>query len=222
MSNDTSAFNSNEYDDKIKRTLPYYEEFYKQVIDVVNVCKNDPLEWLDVGCGTGKMAEVALNRTNIKNFIFCDHSADMINLAKKRYHSAKTEFIISSVQEIDFCNQFDVVTAIQVNHYLHKEGRIQAVKNCHNALRNGGIFITFENFAPFSDIGKDLFIKRWRNYQLSQGKSENACDSHLSRYNKDYFPITLSEHLKIMYACGFKTVEIIWLSYMQVGILGIK
>lgn len=37
MNNNTSAFNAAEYDDKIKRTLPYYEEFYKQIVDIVNI-----------------------------------------------------------------------------------------------------------------------------------------------------------------------------------------
>lgn len=31
----TTLFSSKEYDKKIKQTLPYYQEFYKQIIDVV-------------------------------------------------------------------------------------------------------------------------------------------------------------------------------------------
>ena len=31
MNDNQSAFNSSEYDRKIKQTLPYYDEFYKQV-----------------------------------------------------------------------------------------------------------------------------------------------------------------------------------------------
>lgn len=36
--------------------LPYYEKFYKQIIDIVKIQLNKPLRWLDVGCGIGKMA----------------------------------------------------------------------------------------------------------------------------------------------------------------------
>lgn len=43
-----SAFNSTEYDMKIKHTLPYYEEFYKQVVDVVKILNRQALTWLDV------------------------------------------------------------------------------------------------------------------------------------------------------------------------------
>ena len=66
MKNNIAAFNSTGYDDKIKRTLPYYEEFYRQVIDLIKSYNSQSLSWLDIGCGTGKMADVAfkeLNRT---------------------------------------------------------------------------------------------------------------------------------------------------------------
>lgn len=59
MTDNNSAFDSKEYDRKIMQTVPYYEEFYKQVIDLVKVHKSEDVFWLDIGCGTGKMAEVA-------------------------------------------------------------------------------------------------------------------------------------------------------------------
>ena len=37
MSDNTSAFHVLVYDEKIKKTLPYYEEFYKQVVDIVKI-----------------------------------------------------------------------------------------------------------------------------------------------------------------------------------------
>lgn len=37
MNDNKSAFRSDEYDRKIKQTLPYYDEFYEQVIDLVKI-----------------------------------------------------------------------------------------------------------------------------------------------------------------------------------------
>lgn len=217
-----SAFNAIEYEDKIKLTLPYYDDFYKQVIDVVKVYNYSPLEWLDVGCGTGKMAEVAFDKLKIDKFVFCDNSAQMIEIAKERFNTPNSEFVISSIHELDIHHKFDIITAIQVNHYFNKAKRAEAIKKCYNALKLKGIFISFENFAPYSELGKSLYLERWKAYQLSQGKNINECNKHLSRYGKDYFPISISEHLEIMNNCGFRAVEILWVSNMQVGLLGIK
>lgn len=222
MNDNTSAFNSSEYDNKIKQTLPYYEEFYRQVIDVVKNYFSESLSWLDVGCGTGKMAEMAFKEVEIDRFVLCDASQDMIKIAQNRFKFLNTEFFVSNIQNLNFFNEFDVVTSIMVNHYLQKSDRIAAVKRCYEALKSDGIFITFENFAPYSGSGKVLYLSRWKSYQLNQGKSINECEKHVGRYDKGYFPITISEHLEIMKDCGFKAVEILWLSYMQVGFLGIK
>ena len=217
-----SAFNSTEYDEKIKHTLPFYGELYKQVVDVVKIHNPQILTWHDVGCGTGKMEETALGQLDVEQFVFCDSSAEMIGIVQKRFDVLNVSFLISDIQKLRYSSQFDVVTAIQVNHYFHIEDRIKAIQNCYRALKPGGIFITFENFAPYSDFGKQLYLDRWKAYQLSQGKSPAECDNHISRYGNDYLPISISEHLEVMNNCGFKAVEFLWLSYMQIGPLGIK
>lgn len=48
------------------------------------------------------------------------------------------------------------------------------------------------------------------------------CNGHIGRYGKEYFPISISEHLKVLEQCGFENAEIIWVSNMQAGLLGIK
>ncbi len=115
-----------------------------------------------------------------------------------------------------------VITAIQVNHYLRIDERRIALKKCYEALKDNGVFISFENFAPFTNLGKYVYLEKWKKYQMKQGKSFEECQKHINRYEKDYFPISLSENLEQMRNCGFKAVEILWLSNMQVGLWGIK
>lgn len=218
----TTAFSAREYDKKIKQTLPYYEEFYKQIIDVVKCKFKRSVSWLDVGCGTGKTAEIALNKLPIDRFVFCDNSLDMLDIAKSRFCSDKIEFMLCDAINLEFNNEFDVVTAVQVFHYLSVEERKNAIQKCYEALNTSGIFITFENFAPDTETGKQLYLDRWKQYQLENGKNENEVYEHIARYGKDYFPITIDEHKKLMRDCGFDTVELLYCSYMQAGLLGIK
>lgn len=222
MNDNTSAFNALEYDEKIKKTLPYYEDFYKQIIDLVKIRFDQSLTWLDIGCGTGKMAEIALKMVDIEKFVFCDNSVNMIEIAKQRFKSGNTEFTTSSFLELHNNIQFDIITAIQVFHYFERKERINAIQKCYEMLRPNGLFISFENFAPNSEIGKKLFLERWKLYQLSQGKTIAESNEHIGRYGKEYFPISISEHLKVLEQCGFENTEIIWVSNMQVGLLAIK
>lgn len=172
ISDNVSAFQAREYDDKIKQALLYYEEFYKQVIDVVKSYTSNAVTWLDAGCGIGKMADLAYRQVKIEKFVFCDCSAEMLEIAKGRFGNSNAEFCKLAIQDLALEESFDVITAIQVNHYLKKEERKRAVKNCYKVLKENGIYISFENFAPFSSAGKQLYLDRWKSYQLGQGKRQ--------------------------------------------------
>lgn len=218
-----SAFDSHEYDEKIRKTLPYYDEFYKQITSIVKLMYPESLRWLDIGCGTGRMAdEVFREKIALQEFVLLDNAEKMIEIVKHRYPDPNLDFINGSVLEMNQKEKFDVVTAVQVFHYLSDKERVIAMENCRKALHKHGILFYFENFCPYNQQNVPLFLQRWKEYQISQGKSEEEADKHVKRYGKDYFPITIDEHMKILDECGFSNCEIIWLSNMQVGIMAIK
>lgn len=220
--NNPAAFDAAEYDEKIKKTLPYYDEFFSQIISAVKTFAGSSVDWLDVGCGTGRMYAEAVGKIPISRFVFCDCSAEMLKIAESRFYGSGREFLLKDMREMSFTDEFDIITSVQAMHYLKPGQRYSAVKNCFNALKPYGIFINFENFSPDSKAGEKIAMERWRAYQLENGKSETECAGHLSRYKKEYFPITVSEQLEIMKNAGFTAAEILWLSYMQAGFIGIK
>jgi tRNA (cmo5U34)-methyltransferase len=222
MGDNISAFRSDEYDQKIKQTIPYYEDFYRQIMELVKACHFGEVNWLDAGCGTGKMAACALQEFAIKRFVFLDSSEEMLAIAKRHFTKVFCEFQVGDVCNLPYRAEFEVVTAVQVNHYLQREERRTALQNYCAALKDCGIYIAFENFAPYTDRGRKISLERWKEYQQSQGKSAEEAEKHISRYGKDYFPISLTEQLSLMRECGFQTAEILWVSGMQAGIWGMK
>lgn len=216
------AFLPEAYDRDIAAALPFYEEYFKQITDAAGSAFHRPVAWLDVGCGTGKMAKQAMKDLEVERMVCCDPSPEMLELARERVGLYRADFLEMRVQDLQFRSEFDVVTAVLVNHYLSREERMTAVKNCCNALKTGGLFFTVENFAPNTKELRDLYLERWKNYQRRSGKSEAECREHLLRYNRAYFPVTIAEQMRIFRECGFRSAEVFWCSCMQVGILGIK
>ncbi len=222
MNDNKSAFKSSEYDCKIRQTIPYYDDFYEQTVELVKTVSHSAVRWLDIGCGTGKMGSVAFKNIQIEKFVFCDCSEKMIQIVKERFGCHNAGFLVCDVQKLAYKNEFDVITAIQVNHYLQRAGRRKALQKCYEALKDNGLFISFENFAPFTDLGRSIYLEKWKRYQMGQGKKPKECIEHIGRYGKDYFPVSLPEHIGLMQNCGFRAVEILWLSNMQAGFWGIK
>jgi tRNA (cmo5U34)-methyltransferase len=47
-------------------------------------------------------------------------------------------------------------------------------------------------------------------------------EMHLNRFDVEYFPIKIDEHISLLNSSGFRVVEIFWRSYMQAGFYCIK
>ncbi|MCM1024552.1 MAG: class I SAM-dependent methyltransferase [Prevotella sp.] len=220
--NNISAFAAKDYDEEIKRTVPFCDYLYRQIAETAEIYGNKPLSWLDIGCGTGKTAEAAFGKIPLERFVFADISAEMIEISKSRFPFPEAEFLISDISDTDFCDEFDVVTAILVNHYLKIPERKTALQNCFRALKKGGMLITAENFAPSGKSLEKLYLKRWENFQLKRGRSPEACRKHLERYGKSYFPITVSESLDLLRECGFAEAEVFALTCCQAAFIAVK
>lgn len=220
----SSAFQAEEYDENIIKTIPFYKEMQEQVVSLVNTMGFQQIHWLDSGCGTGNTAERAVKSCSLSKITLADPSDEMLEKVKKRAGNwnLPTRFLLSPSEKLIFQEEFEVVTAVMAHHYLSKEQRRVATKKCYEALKPGGLYITFENIVPDSPVGKEIGLERWENYQINNGKAKAVAQKHISRFGKEYFPITISEHLALLKECDFQTVEILWLSYLQAGFYGIK
>ena len=100
--------------------------------------------------------------------------------------------------------------------------RTTATRNCRELLREGGLFATFENIRPATAEGVEIAKQIWADFQVSQDRNSDAVQSHLARFDVDYFPLTVAEHLEMLTQCGFRVVELFWYSVMQAGFYCLK
>jgi tRNA (cmo5U34)-methyltransferase len=226
MIDNITPHRSSEYNDKVKKTIPFYENFHLETINLVQTINPGVKKWLDNGCGTGYLIEKAVVVFDDCRFVLADSSREMMMVAKKRLRDYKNIEYLNPIKTEDMKvtgrENYDVVTAIQTHHYLNRKDRIRATRNCYNLLKDGGIYVVFENIRPENDMVLDFQLDRWMNYQLLKGKSRADVKVHKKRFGVKYFPIRVSEHLKLLNSIGFRAVEILWLSYLQAGFFCIK
>ncbi|MGO9388594.1 MAG: class I SAM-dependent methyltransferase [Methanobacterium sp.] len=178
---------------------------------------------MDTGCGTGSLVKKASNVFPITKFLLLDPSKEMLNQSRKKLSNLSKDRVIflkpSPTQEFTqkLNEKMDIITAIQCHHYLTSQDRIKATKICYNLLKEDGIYITFENIRPFTKKSIEIGKRYWRDFQLSSGKDPEIVEKHLMRFNVEYFPITIEEHLILLRNMGFEIIELLWFSYMQAG-----
>lgn len=222
MNDNKSAYNSGIYDEHIVNVLPYYREYHKQVIDVVRAMGIEAPKWLDTGCGTGTLAARTLEIISDARFTLCDPSDNMLAQAKDKLKGRDVSFLNIPSDKLEFEDEFDVVTAIQSHHYFSETGRELAVKNCYNALKDGGVFMTFENIRMATEESDAIALKRWAGFLEESGNSQEDVQMQLERRGVEVFPITIEKHIELLKKTGFKSVNLLWASYLQAGFWAIK
>ncbi len=223
MSKDNrSAYAADVYDEHIVRVLPYYRDFHDQIIDLVKAGKPGTVDWLDTGCGTGTLAAKVLQTRPDVRFTLCDPSDRMLNMAEEKLRDRHVCFLRAASHELAFESEFDVVTAVQSHHYYRPDGRERAVSNCWRALRSGGIFVVFENIRMSGEASDAIAMKRWVSFLREQGNPEEEIQMQMDRRGVETFPITIGQHLDLLKRTGFRTVDLLWASYLQAGFMAIK
>ena len=222
MNDNRSAYNSDVYDSNIVSTLPYYREYHNQITDLVRAMGLRDIDWLDTGCGTGTLAKRVFEERDDVRFTLCDPSEQMLSVAREKLQGRDIRFLNVPSQDLTFDSEFDVVTAVQSHHYLKADERRRAVGNCFRALRENGVFVTFENIRMTDEASDGIALKRWENFLSDHLKDPDVVNMHIRRRGVEVFPITIEEHIRLLREAGFRSVDVLWTSYLQAGFWAVR
>lgn len=227
-SDNATAHAAADYDAIIERSIPYHATLHLEVLRFAAVVHPSAARWLDTGCGTGTLVARALSRFPATRFWLADPSPAMLDEARAKLAGADRITFLPPAGSADLAAalpadaRFDVVTAVQSHHYLDRAGRRRAVAACRDRLAPGGLFVAFENVRPADDAGLALGKRYWAAYQMEMGKAPAEALAHVDRLGTEFFPITVEEHLALLREVGFGTTGLLWYSYLQAGVFGIR
>ena len=229
ISDNTTPHNSLDYDRQVRQTIPYYETIQRETVDITRMLTPGVKCWLDTGCGTGYLVEIALSHFTQTHFILADPSRPMLEQARRRLKNTsedqieflpptRTEDLLKYSAEI----HPQVITAVLCHHYLERPQRSLTTAVCYQLLDKEGVFITVENISLRDVQSNRSGLGRWARFQLEQGRDKSTVEEHTRRFNTKYFPITINEHFELLERTGFRIVELFWFSHMQAGFYAIR
>jgi tRNA (cmo5U34)-methyltransferase len=68
----------------------------------------------------------------------------------------------------------------------------------------------------------NLTAHKASSFLIGQGCTEQEAEQQVSRYGREFFPITAEDHLAALTQTGFSVVELFWYSQMQAGFYVIR
>ena len=171
-----TAHPASRYDDHVRESIPYYDAFHDEAINLMAVYLPNPGLWVDTGCGTGTLIAKAYSRFPDTRFILADPSPAMLELARLKLEGKDRATILSprETKDLDISEQPDVITAIQAHHYMRPDLRRESTQKCFDLLKSDGIFITFENVRALTETGTKIGKEYWKGYQEKAGKNKRG------------------------------------------------
>jgi len=136
--------------------VPQYERFRAErsrpFFDLVGRIPDRPFASIvDLGCGTGELARILLDRWPRARIIGVDLSKEMLAAADPRAVPGRLEFVQADGAELPFLDeQFDAVYSVFLFHELPLGARLDILRESHRVLKPRG-FLGFVDSMQLGD-----------------------------------------------------------------------
>jgi ubiquinone/menaquinone biosynthesis C-methylase UbiE len=198
-----------EYDSRIRTFVPYYAEMLDEVERTVAAWGSACATILDLGIGTGALAERCLTVRPEARLIGIDSDEDMLEQARIRLAVfPKIDLRCGSFLDLPLPESDLIVASIALHHVSRPETKVELYGKCRAALRTGGALLTADCF-PASDphlarIGMEI----WKAHLQESYSSEEAA-GHLDAWSEEDTYFSLPDELAWMEAAGLRP-EVVW------------
>jgi tRNA (cmo5U34)-methyltransferase len=168
------------YDAGRRKLIPEFDAFYGAAIDVVTL--RPPAvrthRVLDLGAGTGLLAERVAAAVPDTTITLVDASADMLGLAPERLGAAwsRAEAVVADFTGELPAGPFDAVVSALAVHHLTDDAKRALFGRIHDMLTPGGVFVNAEQVAgPTPSLDAS-----YRTVWDAQTRARGATDADLA------------------------------------------
>ena len=193
------------YEEHMRWALPdtAFARFYQAVASPIEET-DEPLNILDLGCGTGLEIEALLQRVPNALITGVDLSRNMLELLRRRYfaHMSQITLVADSFLTMPFGTQaYDHIISVMSIHHLLRDAKRELYVRTHAALKPGGKYIEGDPVTPVEMESQFL-----AEYHQDVAGVPQAEDGY---YHIDV-PFSMDTQRALLLEAGFKDFEVIW------------
>ena len=218
---------ANAFDDMVERSVPYYNEIQRMIIELASEHALPNTNVIDLGCSTGTTM-IGLNpfvSDNIK-FIGIDDSAEMLKKCNVKLQEAnfsrEYELVLGDLhQEIKIENASVVILCLTLQ-FVRPIYREKLLKRIFDGLVPGGVLIISEKVLAEDSLFNRNFIKYYYDYKRRNQYSEMEISQKREALENVLIPYKLSENITMLREAGFSHTETFFKWYNFSGFIAIK
>jgi SAM-dependent methyltransferase len=170
MTTPTYRWNTSEaaeaYDRSAPTIHPFYETVQDQILNRLTFGPNEPFVVIDLGGGSGRLAERVLQRSEGARVTIVDQSEPFLALAERRLQpfAPRASIIQRRLQE-DWAAELpaapDVIVSTSAIHHLEPAEKRSLFASCYKSLKPGGLFINGDEYRPPGDKEFFALLEKW-------------------------------------------------------------
>jgi len=208
-----------EYDKMIATLIPHYSQLLDAAAAAVDVVARTAPAVVDLGTGSGTLAQRIMRVRPRARLIGIDSDAAMLATATRRL-GGNIQTIEENFERIPI-PRCDVVSASFSLHHIPTGRRKAAVyKRCFQSLRPGGMFVSADCYLASSAIVQKRNREAWLNH-LQRVYTRKKAESFLRTWAKEDVYFTLDREIELLKEAGFE-VEVTWRKDSFAVLVGLK
>ena len=191
----------------IATLIPHYNDLIDAAAAAVGVVARTAPAVVDLGTGSGTLAQRILRVRPKARLIGIDADAAMLATASRRLRG-NIQTIEGNFERtrIPRC---DVVSASFSLHHIPTGRRKAAIyKHCFQSLRPGGMFVSADCYLASSAVLRTHHREAWLNH-LQRAYTRKKAESFLRTWAKEDVYFTLDREIELLKEAGF-SVEVMW------------
>ena len=202
-----------EYDRTFLRIIPRYREMLEALAAVLPFPDGGTFSAIDLGCGTGNVSRMVLDRYPGAEMTCVDFAPKMLEMARKKLGDG-VAFIQADLNSFDFPRRYDaVVSSLALHHFADDAAKLNFYRKIHAGLVPGGVFVNAD-IVLGSDPGlQQLYMRKWREFMLETIPEEEVDGKWLVNHRGGDRPAKLMTHLAMLGECGFTDIDVVYKYY---------
>ncbi len=215
------------FDDMLSRSIPFYDEVHRMIVDFVEAFYQPQSALIDLGCSTGAtLAKIADDsQVDIHRFVGVDDSEPMLDRARQRFsdHPLASRIVWQNtdLRQVELEDP-SVVIMNYTLQFVRPMYRQSVVNRIYQSLRPGGILIVSEKVLEQSTAISRLFIEMYWTFKRRQGYSDLEISRKREQLENVLVPYKVDEQLELLAQAGFGEAEIFFKWHNFASFIAIK
>ena len=196
------------YDRAIRQFIPGYEEMLR--VAAREIVRGSPDRVLDLGAGTGALAEAVLSIDGSVTVELVDVDPEMLAQARVRLSRFPERTRHAGQSFLDPLPACDAVSAsLALHHVGTVEAKISLYGRVWAALSPGGVFVNADAVVSAEPSEREATMRTWVGHMVRSGIGEAQAYEHLAQWAEEdtYFPLDVE--LSALESAGFEA-ECAW------------